>query len=222
MRNLLDVGLVLPTTWARSGEPCTITPDEVHNLRTRVAPGETTALELEDLSAYVAARSLVGTSSALLIGGRRGGTASAIALGLQASRSEAKLTFICDQEWHRQQLEAVDPARKLPSELPRIEEQLGRAGVTELVQLLVKDSCSSDVMDEVSEVDLLYVDASHSYDTLSADLTAWLPRVRSNGVAMVHGYGNSLRPTVSSIFNRHLDSFSNFNTVQTLAIGTKK
>jgi glycosyltransferase involved in cell wall biosynthesis/SAM-dependent methyltransferase/predicted O-methyltransferase YrrM len=39
------------------------------------------------------------------------------------------------------------------------------------------------------EIDLLFVDADHSYETLRADLQAWLPKLKDGGIVAFHEYG---------------------------------
>lgn len=54
--------------------------------------------------------------------------------------------------------------------------------------------------------DLVYIDADHQYDAVTADLKAWLPKVRRGGVLVGHDYMNRIRhnhqvkPAVTDFF----------------------
>ncbi|GAG31860.1 unnamed protein product, partial [marine sediment metagenome] len=38
------------------------------------------------------------------------------------------------------------------------------------------------------KVDMVFHDAAHNYDTLKAEIEAWLPRVRAKGIIAIHDY----------------------------------
>ena len=40
-------------------------------------------------------------------------------------------------------------------------------------------------------LDFVYIDGNHMYDQVWADLTAWVPKVRSGGIVAGHDYGRS-------------------------------
>ena len=41
------------------------------------------------------------------------------------------------------------------------------------------------------KIDLLHIDADHSYEAVKADCEAWLPKMKSGGLACFHDYGVS-------------------------------
>jgi predicted O-methyltransferase YrrM len=43
---------------------------------------------------------------------------------------------------------------------------------------------------EDESLDFVFLDASHKYDDLQADLKAWLPKVKNNGILAGHDYGS--------------------------------
>jgi len=52
-------------------------------------------------------------------------------------------------------------------------------------------------------LDLVFIDADHSYETVKADIIAWLPKVRPGGVLMGHDYNySSVKQAVNEIFSQ--------------------
>lgn len=49
------------------------------------------------------------------------------------------------------------------------------------------------------EIDLLYIDASHSYDGVKADIIAWTPKLKQGGIVALHDYGNPLHAVSPAI-----------------------
>ncbi len=51
---------------------------------------------------------------------------------------------------------------------------------------------SVDVAKQIQDgrLDFVYIDADHTYAGISADLDAWLPKLRSGGVLLGHDYSN--------------------------------
>jgi hypothetical protein len=215
LRDLIGLGLVLPTRWTAAAGAGV---DEVLALRSRIPADDAAALELEHLATYVAARSAGDDTAAYVIGGASASPAIAIGLGMRAGGSNAKVTFVCDHEYHRKQVLAVDPSRQLPSQLPRIEQDLEAAGLSSGVELWTGDPDDPSIVDD-APVHLVYIEAAHSFEHLDRDLEAWLPRIAPDGYLMVHGYGNSLRPEVGKVVDGHRPRMARFNVIQTLAIG---
>ena len=48
----------------------------------------------------------------------------------------------------------------------------------------------------VTPIDYLYIDADHTYEGVSADLHAWVPKVRYGGLILGDDYGHRLFPGV--------------------------
>ena len=62
---------------------------------------------------------------------------------------------------------------------------------------------SKDAIDEVPEVDFVYIDADHSYEGVWGDICTWFPKVRAGGVIAGHDYDHSSFPGVK----RAVDGF---------------
>jgi len=63
---------------------------------------------------------------------------------------------------------------------------LRKAGVRGHVFDLVGDSANMATFFKDGTVDFVYIDASHDYDSVCADIRAWLPKVRKNGIIGGH------------------------------------
>lgn len=60
---------------------------------------------------------------------------------------------------------------------------------TERRTLLAMDSCKASQCFTKHYLDFVFIDASHDYDSVRADLVAWTPKVRVGGVIAGHDYG---------------------------------
>lgn len=49
------------------------------------------------------------------------------------------------------------------------------------------------------ELDLLYIDASHTYEGVKADIIAWTPKLKVGGFIALHDYGNPLHAVTPAI-----------------------
>jgi predicted O-methyltransferase YrrM len=56
-------------------------------------------------------------------------------------------------------------------------------------------------------IDWLYVDAAHDYDSVRADLVAWVPKVRPGGMILGDDYGHRLFPGVQQAWDEEEDKF---------------
>lgn len=55
---------------------------------------------------------------------------------------------------------------------------------------------------EDKSLDFVFLDADHSEAGLTADITAWLPKIKSGGILCGHDYGNPLFPDVKAVASR--------------------
>lgn len=58
--------------------------------------------------------------------------------------------------------------------------------------VIIKKGFSYDIVDEFSDeyFDFIYIDATHIYESVKADLTMFLPKLKPNGLICGHDYGN--------------------------------
>ncbi len=55
-------------------------------------------------------------------------------------------------------------------------------------KLVKDDSAAAAAMFKEKSVDLVFIDANHSYECVRADIAAWLPRIKSGGTMAGHDY----------------------------------
>jgi predicted O-methyltransferase YrrM len=72
--------------------------------------------------------------------------------------------------------------------LDKCRTRLSRFGDRSVV--VVSDSTEASRRFEDNSIDFVYIDADHSYDGVTADLTAWYPKVRLGGMMSGHDYKN--------------------------------
>jgi predicted O-methyltransferase YrrM len=77
---------------------------------------------------------------------------------------------------------------------------LTQAGVSGTVRLV--PARTRDAADWWTEpIDYLYVDADHSYESVAADLAAWVPHVKPGGLILGDDYGSRLYPGVKTAWD---------------------
>ena len=67
------------------------------------------------------------------------------------------------------------------------------------------------------KVDMIIHDAAHEYDPITAEIKAWLPRVRAKGIIVAHDYSSSDWPDVVAVMDELVRSeFEYVDLVDTL------
>ena len=79
------------------------------------------------------------------------------------------------------------------SDQMRFDANLARAGVAERVRHL--RLFSDDALDEVGEIDVLYIDGAHRYGPALADIRQWGAKVRPGGTMLIHDSFSSIGVT---------------------------
>jgi hypothetical protein len=66
------------------------------------------------------------------------------------------------------------------------EANIKRCGVADFITILEGDSAEMAANIPDGSLNLCYIDAAHDYDSVRADIRAWLPKVRKGGVFAGH------------------------------------
>lgn len=65
-----------------------------------------------------------------------------------------------------------------------------------IVRMLPVHSLTAAAMFEDQSIDFIYIDGSHEYDDLMADIKAWGPKVKNGGIIAGDDYGVAVHPGV--------------------------
>ena len=68
------------------------------------------------------------------------------------------------------------------------EENISRAGVYDMIQIIEGDSAESASLFADDSIDVIYIDAAHDYDSVVKDVSAWFPKCKSDGLFSGHDY----------------------------------
>ena len=71
---------------------------------------------------------------------------------------------------------------------PLFLENVRRAGVADMIHPLEMDSLQAACEFADESLDFVFIDATHTYDAVLADLEAWWPKIRYGGVLAGHDY----------------------------------
>jgi hypothetical protein len=72
------------------------------------------------------------------------------------------------------------------STLDQFTENIERAGVGGIVYPLPDQSIIAATRFDIGELDMVFIDGAHDYDSVYSDLTAWWPRVKDGGILAGH------------------------------------
>lgn len=105
---------------------------------------------------------------------------------------------------------AETPIRSIdiaPRDDERLRGFLERAGVGGNVELIVGDSQNSKYP-SIDRIDLLFIDADHSYEGCTRDLENWFPEVVPGGHVVLHDcyFGCEVQPAVIDFIERHREA----------------
>jgi hypothetical protein len=86
------------------------------------------------------------------------------------------------------------------------EAKLNLKPLTDLSMVNLIKSHSLDIVDKYKNesLSLCFIDGSHEYEDVKADLIAWLPKVKSGGILAGHDYDNPIHPGVYKAANEIL------------------
>jgi predicted O-methyltransferase YrrM len=117
-------------------------------------------------------------------------------LGSLVGRSGLAMASVCRGSQHVYMVDRFEPGPHLdqggwvtPS-LEAIRENISKTGLGEWCTVVQSDSVAAAELFEDGSVSLLFVDASHDQESVEADLRAWLPKMKGEGVAALHDYAD--------------------------------
>jgi predicted O-methyltransferase YrrM len=110
----------------------------------------------------------------------------------KAIRFDAVDTWIGCDAWQHKVV-----AREGGSILQRFTENMRRCGVADHVHPVVGASVDVATRYADASIDLVFIDATHEFASVIADVRAWLPKVKPGGVLAGHDY--NLEPVRSAV-----------------------
>lgn len=155
----------------------------------------------EELPALLRRRGLVGTGAEV---GVRVGRYSELLL----SRWPGRLISI--DPWLEAPLDEYADRNNVPQQiqeeyLQRTQERLARFG--ERSEIWRTTSVDAAARIEDAQLDFVYIDARHDYESVREDLVAWLPKVRPGGLLAGHDYVDGVRNGTVFEVRRAVDEF---------------
>jgi len=87
---------------------------------------------------------------------------------------------------------------------------IDRFGLNEYLTIFRTESVSAASMLANNCADLIFIDASHDYESVKNDISAWLPKLKSNGIIGGHDYPYcaDVKKAVDEIFGEEVKSYS--------------
>lgn len=118
---------------------------------------------------------------------------------------------------------AIDP---LPQ--PELQQNLERAGVADCVRLLPYPSAAvarrwRDIVGANWQIGLLWIDANHSYETVSEDILHWQGYVEPGGYICLHDYDERTPGVICAVYEQLISSgrWESFKVVNTIFCARK-
>lgn len=68
------------------------------------------------------------------------------------------------------------------------------------IRLIEMPSPQSAACFDDGSLDMVYIDANHDYESVKADIAAWLPKVKPGGILSGHDYGNLVQAAGEELF----------------------
>lgn len=114
-----------------------------------------------------------------------------VEVGCCLGRSTAFMAAAIRDTGKRITFHAVDPWVWSPNDKPSYGQfvaNMRKAGVTAFVQAHRALSVPTAADFDDASLDFVFIDAQHTYEEVSADIRAWLPKVRPGGVLAGHDF----------------------------------
>lgn len=70
------------------------------------------------------------------------------------------------------------------------------------VKILRMTSLKAASLFEYKSIDLVYIDGSHKFEDVIADIEAWIPKISAGGCIAGHDYGNGWPDVVNAVRNK--------------------
>lgn len=79
------------------------------------------------------------------------------------------------------------------------------APVSDLFKIIRKTSVDASLDFDNESIDAIFIDAGHSYESVSADIKAWYPKLKSGGFFSGHDYNNQQFKGVNKAVNEFIE-----------------
>lgn len=76
------------------------------------------------------------------------------------------------------------------------------APVMNVIKMLPVPSLTAAALFEDNSIDFVYIDGAHEEEPLTADITAWFPKVKAGGIIAGDDYGIGDHPDVKTVVDR--------------------
>lgn len=122
---------------------------------------------------------------------------SAAFMGVEIINSKKKINFYAVDHFQGSLEHADDPL--VQSNELKAECYKNLEPVSKVIQMLPIPSLEAAKTFEDNSIDFVYIDGSHEYDDLKADIIAWGPKVKTGGIIAGDDYGVGRHPDVKRV-----------------------